>query len=65
MHARPEIRQILIIKKLKLWLLVAQHPSVDRTCPPSRARRNYWRLLSKYPQVGAKLNLPAASVYLP
>jgi hypothetical protein len=65
MHARPEIRQVLIIKKLKRWLLIVQHPSVDRTCPPSLARRNYWRLLAKYPEIGALLELNIGSVYLP
>ena len=63
MRARPEIRQILIAKKLKRWLLIAQHPFVDYSCPPARARRNFWRLLQKHPAVGAKLGLSIASVY--
>jgi putative SOS response-associated peptidase YedK len=39
MHARPQIRDILIAQKLRRWSLIAQHPFVDLTCPPARARR--------------------------
>jgi hypothetical protein len=63
MRARPEIREILIGKKLRHWQLIALHPFVDRSCPPSRARRNFWRLAAKYPQIAARLGLKAGSVY--
>jgi hypothetical protein len=65
MHARPEIREILIVKKLRRWRMIAQYPSVDPSCPPSRARRNYWRLCAKHPKIAAKLGLSATSVYTP
>jgi hypothetical protein len=64
MRARPEIRDILIAKKLSRWLLIAHHPFVGPTCPSHRARRNFWRLLQKYPAVGAKLGLTIGSVYI-
>jgi hypothetical protein len=64
MRARPEIRQVLIAQKLKRWLLISRFPFVDLTCPPARARRNFWRLLKKHPAVGAKLGLTLASVYI-
>jgi hypothetical protein len=63
MHARPEIRQILIAKKLKRWALISKYPYVDPSCPPSRARRNFHRLCARHPQIAAKLGLSAASVY--
>ena len=63
MHARPEIREILIAKKLRRWLLVAHYNFVDPTCPPARARRNFWRLCAKHPQIAARLGLSATSVY--
>jgi hypothetical protein len=55
MNARPQIREILIGKKMKRWRLIAQYRFVDPSCPPSRARKNFWRLLGKYPQIAAKL----------
>ncbi len=64
MRARPELVEILVAKKLRRWLLVAHHPFVDPTCPPSRARLNYWRLFAKHPQIAAKLGLTIESVYI-
>ena len=63
MHARPKIFQILIAKKLRRWLLIAQYPFVDKTCAPARARRNYWRLCQKYPGIMTVLKLNELSVY--
>ena len=65
MRARPEIAEILIAKKLKRWLLIAQHPFVDRSCTPARARRNYWRLFAKYGGLANRMGLSITSVYTP
>jgi len=65
MHARPEIREILIARKLRRWLLIARNPAVYPACAPARARRNFWRLVVKYPQIAATLGLSATSVYTP
>lgn len=63
MRARPEVKEILISHKLRKWSMIAQHPFVDPTCPPSRARRNFLRLLARYPEMARKLNLGIASAY--
>jgi hypothetical protein len=63
MNARPEIRQRLIEIKIARWCMVAKYPSLDRRSSPSRARRNFWRLISKYPETAEKLRLTAVSVY--
>jgi hypothetical protein len=63
MHARPEVQEILIAKKLKRWAMIGQHPFVDPTCSPSRARRNFLRLLARYPDTAQRLNLTVASAY--
>jgi hypothetical protein len=65
MHARPQIRDILVAKKLRRWLLIAHHPFVDPTCPPSRARRNYQRLFAKHSELANRLGLSITSVYTP
>jgi hypothetical protein len=64
MNARPQFRNILIAKKLRRWCLIAQHPSINRNCSPARARRNYWRLFAKYPELAASLGLTETSVYM-
>jgi hypothetical protein len=63
MNARPTVREIIISKKLRRWALIAQVPSIDRTCPPSRARRNFWRLQARYPEIARRLGLTEASLY--
>ncbi len=65
MNAGEEIRVALIVRKLKYWLLVAQHPFVGKNCPSWRARKNYWHLCSKYPEIAARLGMNRASVYEP
>jgi hypothetical protein len=63
MRARPEVRDILISHKLRRWSMIAQHPFVDLTCPPSKAGRNFLRLLARYPEGARRLNLTVASAY--
>jgi hypothetical protein len=63
MNARPEIKEILIAKKLRRWQLISLHPSVYPHFSSARARRNFWRLLAAYPLIAAKLGLSAISVY--
>lgn len=65
MHARPEIREILIAGKLKRWALIGQHPAAYPNCSPARARRNFARLLARYPETARRLNLGVASPYPP
>ena len=65
MRARPEVRDILIAHKLRYWSLRAQYPSTYPNCSASRARRNFLRLLAKYPQIGKRLSLTVLSAYPP
>jgi hypothetical protein len=65
MHARPQIKEILIARKMQRWCAIARWPLINTRCPPARARKNYWRLLSKYPEVGKRLGLSVVTVYLP
>ena len=65
MHARPEIRDILVARALRRWLLIARHPFVDRSCLPSRARRNYQRLFAKHSELANRLGLSITSVHTP
>jgi hypothetical protein len=63
MNARPEIKEKLIAQKMNHWALVAQYPWVDRTCPPPRARKNFWRLCQRHPEIMKRLGLNLLSVY--
>jgi hypothetical protein len=56
----PSIR---IERRMQRWLLVAKYPSIDPRCPPSRARRNFWRLIKSHPKIASRLSLTAVCVY--
>ena len=63
MRARPQIRERLLAAKMKRWALIGRNPSVFPNCPASRARRNFSRLLAKYPEIAKRLHLDALSAY--
>ena len=65
MHARPEVKQILISHKLRRWASIGRCPAAYPNCSPARARRNFWRLLARYPEIAGKLRLDELSVYEP
>jgi len=64
-NARQEIRTAILTRKMKHWLMVARHPSAYLGCTAPRARKNFWRLIAKHPEIAAGLHLNAASVYQP
>jgi hypothetical protein len=63
MRARPEIREHLLAKKMQRWALIGRYPSMYPNFSPARARRNFTRLLAKYPQIAERLRLDAVSAY--
>lgn len=63
MHVRPEFREVLIGKKMQKWCSIARSWPLDRRCPPARARKNYWRLCARYPEIMRRLGLSELSVY--
>lgn len=65
MRARTKLYQILIARKMLGWCNVARRPYLDPKCPPGRARRNYWYLFHRYPEVAQKLGLDEWSVFRP
>lgn len=63
MRARPQLRQHLLAAKMKRWALIGCNPSAFPHCPASKARRNFSRLLAKYPELAARLGLDVLSAY--
>lgn len=63
MNARPQVREILISKKIRHWWIVARHPLIDAACLTSRARKNYARLCTRYPHMMTRLGLDEFSLY--
>ena len=65
MRARPRIREHLLARSMQKWALIGRHPSAFPNCPASRARRNFARLLTKYPQIAQRLGLDELSAHPP
>jgi hypothetical protein len=65
MRAREDIRYVLIAKKMRRWALLAKYPLINPRFPAAKARKNFWRLLDRYPQIAAELGLTRASVFDP
>jgi len=63
MRARPEVREILIARKLRRWSLIAQYPSFYPQYSASKARRNYLKLLARYPELARRMNLGLRDAY--
>lgn len=63
MHARPEVKRILVAKRMKRWYSIAHCPLLDLKCKPARARRNCLRLMAKYPEIAEALKLTVVSLY--
>lgn len=62
MNAGIEIKDALIAKKLKHWVLIVLSPPDAKGYPAWKARKNYWHLLRRYPHVAARIGLTATSV---
>jgi hypothetical protein len=65
MRAKPQLREHLLAAKMKRWASIGRCPGAYPNCPPSRARRNYARLLAKYPEIAKRLHLDVVSAYPP
>jgi hypothetical protein len=50
---------------MKRWALIGMYPTAYPNCSPAKARRNFSRLLAKYPQIAERLELDALSAYPP
>jgi hypothetical protein len=63
MHARPQVKEILIAHKLQRWARIGRYEYVEPAIPRARARKNYWRLYHRYPEIAARIGLHEFSVY--
>jgi hypothetical protein len=45
MNARPEIKDALLVQKMKRWLLRARYPVIGKGYPAWKSRKNYLSLV--------------------
>jgi hypothetical protein len=63
MNAKPAIREHLIARRMKYWLDIAQFPLMNTRVPTWRARKNFWALQKRYPELAKRLGLTEVSVF--
>ena len=62
MNARKEIKDALLLRRMRHWLAIACCPLVDRRVPAWRARKNYWALVRRHPALAAEHGFTVTSV---
>jgi hypothetical protein len=62
MNARKEIRDYLLASRMKVWLDIARWPIINTKIPTWRARKNFWALVRKYPEIAACLGYSEALI---
>jgi hypothetical protein len=62
MNARLDVRDALLVHKMKRWALIARYPAIGKGCPVWRARKNFWALQRKYAALAAKYGMTPTSV---
>ncbi len=65
MNARPQVRQHLLAIRMKRWAQIGRSPSTYSTYRSAQARKNFARLLGKYPEIARRMGLDALSAYPP
>jgi len=65
MRAKPQLREHLLATKMKKWAIIGRCPSAYPNCSVARARRNFSRLMSRYPELARRLGMTAISAYPP
>jgi hypothetical protein len=63
MNARKEIRDHLLLRKMKYWLGIARCPLMDTRIPTWRARKNYWALIRGHESLATAHGFSATSVF--
>lgn len=63
MNARPQVRQHLLAIRMKRWAQIGRSPSTYSNYRSAQARKNFARLLAKYPEIAKHLGLTALSAY--
>ena len=65
MRARPEIRDLLLVERMKKWLNIARMPSLDRRVTVSYARKRFWALVRDHREIAARAGLDERTILEP
>jgi len=65
MHASLEVKDLLIVAKMKRWLSIIQQPFSSRKHTTTQARRNYLKLVRRYRSLAAAHKLKEQAAFEP
>jgi hypothetical protein len=63
MNCRKQIRECLLAERMLYWRSVTRCPPLGKGCPKWRARKNFWALIRKYPDLAKRLGLRETDVF--
>lgn len=63
MYARPLVRDVLIVNKMRKWLAIIRHPLLSRKHTTTQARRNYLKLVRNHEALAAAHNLTEQAAF--
>ena len=63
MNCGEDIREHLLVERMKRWLTRARYRSISNGCARWRARRNFWFLVRKYRALAERHGLRETDVF--
>jgi len=63
MHARPKVRDVILLAKMKRWLAIVRQPFLSRKHTTTQARRNYLRLVRRHESLATAHNLTEQAAF--
>ena len=63
MNCGEKIRDHLIIERMRRWLMIARTPLIEPRVPKWQARKNFWYLCRKYPDLCRRAGYDETSVF--
>lgn len=63
MNARPAIRDAILVRRMKDWLMRARCPLLARGYPASKCRKNYLSLVRRHRALAEAAGLSETDVY--
>ena len=64
MNARPEIRDALLVRRMKEWKMRAGCPFLAKGYPAWKCRKNYLSLVRAHPSLAQRAGLRESDLYL-
>jgi len=63
MNASPEVKEVLIVNRMKRWLSIIQQPCLRRRHKTTQARRNYLKLVRRHQSLAAAHKLTEQAAF--